>query len=105
MTETSDTTLRIRVYIDGALAREDWVDVADGPYSAWELGSEHVAFVEAAQEAGKPWMCEVYDPAVERLDPEACCMRFGTDAAMMQEPLPIIGWDGGPVMVPRPSPN
>jgi hypothetical protein len=86
----TDDRLRFRVRVDGEIVAEDWL-----PSREWEgradsgeqLAQRHKAICEAAEDDGKRWQIEVYDPDV----PEAeAYLRFGTDQAGMVLPVHVV---------------
>jgi hypothetical protein len=83
-----DPRLRFRVYVDGRLRVETWIDCidADASAAADEAARLHAAITDAAAAAGSVWLTEVYDPD----QPEAnAYLRFGTDRAGMTAPRPV----------------
>jgi hypothetical protein len=88
--------LVFRVFVDGRLVRRDVVtwdqmEGDDAEVLVERLHLAHLAITSAAEEAGRPWLVEMFDadePAGQQ------CVRFGTDAGGgMVEPLPVpAGW-------------
>lgn len=60
----SDPRLRLRLYVDGELADETWLDATD--QSADDITTAtarmHASACQAAEAAGLEWRIEVYDP-------------------------------------------
>lgn len=82
-----DPRLRFRVYIDGKVADEVWLN-ADDPVDhqrVIDVRRKHMRMTDEAERAGKAWLAEVYDPA-EPVRSRAYT-RFGTDVAGMIDPL------------------
>jgi hypothetical protein len=82
-----DPRLRFRIYVDGALAVETWINSvdADADAAAANAAELHAAVTNAAAAAGSLWLTEVYDPAQP---PANAYLRFGTDRDGMTEPEP-----------------
>lgn len=81
--------LRTRVYVDGVLIDEQWIDVLmPGLDDTVRLmtGRQN-AIVEAAIDAGQRWQVEVWDPD---LPGEHGYMRMGTDSQGMRAPIPLL---------------
>ncbi len=83
--DPDDPRLRFRVWVAGILKHEVWINVDDADAEQqMEAGkAAHVAIVKAAEEAGNPWLVEVYDPA---LPVERAHSRWGTDPDGMVDP-------------------
>jgi hypothetical protein len=87
--------LRIRLYIAGRLADEQWIGQHEpepgqphGPrVDGAIIAARHRELVEAAEAAGQSWQVEAFDPGSP--DGEQY-YRFGTDAAGMVTPMAII---------------
>lgn len=77
MEQPSDT-VRIRVFVDGELVEEDWLNDDNSE----ELGLKHFALTEGQDR----WLVEVFNPHVPE---EGAYVRFGTDDSMMTEPIEI----------------
>lgn len=90
MKRADDPRLRLRVWIDGRLAAETWLDVSspDVERVADAATDSHSALVQRADRDGRRWLVEVYDPA--RPEREAYA-RFGTDTAGMVDPRQMAG--------------
>ena len=88
MSGPADPRLRLRLYIDGAVFDEVWIDVshADAQLRMDAAQHRHLALTGQAADRGQRWMVEVYDPA--RPEAEAY-MRFGTDPLGMVEPREV----------------
>lgn len=88
MTDDYDTRLRFRLYIDGRLSAEQWINVDDpdcmSHYEAIEQ-TFHTAS-SLADLAGAVWCVEHYDPAKP---PAEAYTRIGSDTGMMRDPLPV----------------
>jgi hypothetical protein len=84
-----DPRLRFRVWDDGRLADEHWIDADTATAGDAEAAAaRQAAIVAAAAEAGRPWLAEVYDPAL----PEGrAYLRWGTDTAGMVNPVAVPG--------------
>jgi hypothetical protein len=89
MTKT-DSRLRFRLFIDGELVDENWIDSksCDMPTESIMLGLKHAAVYTKAEAEGKLWMSEIYDP--ERPE-DSAYVRIGTDKSMMVQPKPFEG--------------
>ena len=97
---TPDSRLRIRLWIDGALIDEAWIDSLnpEAPAQTSALTAVHSQLAELADAHGIPWLTEVYDPEA----PEGqAYLRIGTDKAGMVQPIAgsldrlladIVGW-------------
>jgi hypothetical protein len=81
--------VRFRIYVAGRVAAEAHAD-GGAVRDIERIGDEHLAIAIAAHDTGQPWLVEVYDPAEP---PDERYLRFGTDAALMHHPLPVLGWD------------
>lgn len=84
---SNDTRLRFRVYVEGELIEETWIDVLDPKTHAGladELRDRHHAITEQADTDDKAWLIEMYDPAQPE---ETAYHRVGTDTAGMVDPL------------------
>ena len=60
----SDPRLRFRVFIDGELTAEAWLDCSaeDAEAQLDSFKAKHARLTEWARECGLPWTVEVYDP-------------------------------------------
>ena len=79
-----DPRLRFRVFIDGELVDETWVNVCtferlDTIEQVW---ARHHRLIAQAQTEGKRWLIEIHDPRI----PEDQALRFGTEQAGIQQP-------------------
>jgi hypothetical protein len=80
-----DTRLRFRVWVAGRLADEYWLDARTADHEEIDAtAARQAAIVDAAGNAGDPWLMEIYDPA--RPD-GAAYTRWGTDVAGMVNPV------------------
>ena len=84
----NDPRMRFRGWVRGQLLDEVWGDVAagtteDAMLCGDVLSLRHLAITQAADEAGRPWLIEIYDPAKPELE---AYVRFGTDAVGMVDP-------------------
>ncbi|MCL2729313.1 MAG: hypothetical protein FWE15_04725 [Actinomycetia bacterium] len=77
--------VRLRVFIESALAAETWAGTGEQISDAFDRHSE---LTRNAHDAGRPWLVEIYYPA-----PPAGYFRFGTDAAGMDGPEPLAADD------------
>jgi hypothetical protein len=85
-----DSRLRLRLWIDGALIDEAWIDSLD-PDSKTKVETVtavHTHLAELADAHGVPWLTEVYDPEQPE---DRAYIRVGTDKAGMVAPLAIGG--------------
>lgn len=86
--EQEDPRLRFRVWVDGELVDETWLDAtnpdADEHFAA--MTGRHEALVQAADLIDSVWLVEWYDPA--RPEDQAYG-RAGTDVAGMVDPKPL----------------
>lgn len=91
MTDPGDPRLRFRIYLDGKLHDERWLDSSNPDYLEHVAAAQrdHAAIAQQADDDGVPWCVETYDPAKP---PRTAYMRIGTDTAAMIAPRP---WDGG----------
>jgi hypothetical protein len=96
--EPTGPRLRMRVYVDGEVAREDWIG-AGSTIDGAQLAAEHADITEAAAARGSVWQVEIYDPTAP--DGEQY-HRYGTDQAGMVLPMAIIP---GPPGYPPQSAN
>jgi hypothetical protein len=79
--------LRLRVYVDGKLADEQWLP-GDTPNVGKDAGHRHREITEQATRDGLLWLVEMFDPN----EPEATAyMRYGTDRRGMVLPLLVLG--------------
>jgi hypothetical protein len=86
-TEGSDPHLRFRVFTDGRLAVEHWFDARTvQPGDVVAMARDHAHHCREADEAGLPWLVEVYDPARPA---DRAFIRWGTDHAAMRAPGPV----------------
>lgn len=71
-----DPRLRIRLYVDGQLADEVWIDARDPGHHAQTDAAQdrHMALAAAAHRAGQSWCMEAFDPAEP---PHRAYIRFG----------------------------
>jgi hypothetical protein len=58
----AETGLRFRLYVDGEVVAEDWLQLGADKASTVAAAYRHAALARAAGEAGKDWMLEVLDP-------------------------------------------
>jgi hypothetical protein len=79
-------SLRIRLFIGGELADEQWVHEPEGVEL---IGAEHTARAQVAERAGQRWLVEIWDATAP---PEEAYLRFGTDEAGMHAPLRVERW-------------
>jgi hypothetical protein len=82
--------LRIRLWIDGELRDETWIDAAD-PFALLAADfarRAHEVLVAAADRDGIPWLTEVYDPSAPE---DRAYFRVGSDHDGMVYPVPING--------------
>lgn len=96
--EPTGPRLRMRVYVDGEVAREDWIG-AGSTIDGAQLAAEHADITEAASDRGSVWQIEIYDPTAP--DGEQY-HRYGTDRAGMVLPTAVIP---GPPGYPPQSAN
>ena len=84
--QAPDRYLRLRLWIDGALIDEAWIDSTDpdAPAKTESLSAVHSHLAELADSHGVPWLTEVYDPAAPE---DQAYIRVGTDKAGMVQPL------------------
>lgn len=84
----TDPRLRFRIYVDGQLAAETWLDCLDADASelAGFAAEIHAEITNAADRAGRKWLTEVYDPDQPE---DRAYLRFGTDTRGMTEPRPV----------------
>ena len=77
-------SLRVRLWIGGALSAEEWFDAGDpaAPARAELVSVAHSAAVDRANAAGVPWLVEVWDPEMPRAE---AFLRFGTDGRIPSE--------------------
>lgn len=82
-----DPRLRFRVYVDGVLVEEVWLDAENDADHERVLAirERHKAMADQADADGKHWMVEVYEPALPK---DRAYTRFGTDANGMVDPRP-----------------
>jgi hypothetical protein len=87
VTEGSDPHLRFRVFTGGRLAVEHWFDARTvKPGDVVAMARDHAHHCREADEAGLPWLVEIYDPA---RPPDRAYIRWGTDHAGMCKPGPV----------------
>jgi hypothetical protein len=82
-----DHRLRYRLYLNGKLAAEYWLD-ATNPDRETHADTIREHLKQATDRAfadGTPWLIETYDPAEP---PAAAYTRFGTDTDGMVAPQP-----------------
>jgi hypothetical protein len=72
------------------LAEEVWVSAIEPNAEARieEIRARHISWAAAAETEGKPWLIEIYDPALAE---DEAYLRMGTDAAGMVDPRPMQG--------------
>ncbi len=99
---TPDSRIRLRLWIDGALIDEAWIDAADddSPAIVATVSAVHSHLAELADAHGVPWLTEVYDPEAPE---DHAYLRVGTDKEGMVQPIAgglahlladIDGWRG-----------
>ncbi len=79
-----DSRLRFRVWVDGALADEYWLDTS----TATDEDAEAAAMRQAgivARAGDRPWLVEIYDPARR----DGAYTRWGTDVTGMVCPVEV----------------
>ena len=84
-----DSRLRLRLYVDGQLADETWLDVRDREQATIQSAITTLVYraaTDAADERGVPWLVEVHDPDEHAPAPY---LRFGTDTRGMVAPLAV----------------
>jgi hypothetical protein len=84
----TDPRLRFRVFVDGQLAAQTWIDCS-APNAQRQMDTAkamHLEIVNRAVAAGKVWLTEVYDP---ELPDEEAYTRFGTDRNGMVLPAEV----------------
>ena len=83
-----DPRLRFRLWIDGELLDEAWIDSndADADEQGTAVQRRHEQLAAEAEGYGYPWLIEVYDPAQP---PDQAYIRFGTDRDGMTEPAEL----------------
>lgn len=83
-----DPRARFRLFVNGVLVDEAWIDVnnPDVGRHADTIKDRHARLAQAADDAGKVWMAESFDPA---LPEDMAYNRMGTDASMMVDPHPL----------------
>lgn len=76
-------SIRVRLYLDGRIAAEDWIAVDDeGPGRAGALAVVHRDTAEGADAAGRLWCVEIYDPDA----PDAVAYtRYGSDRSLIPD--------------------
>jgi hypothetical protein len=79
-------TLRFRVWVDGELVREDWLPGIT-PIVGADLARQHAAVASLAQDSGKTWLVEVYDPDAPA---DEGYLRFGSDTEGMVCPCAVV---------------
>ena len=86
--DSDDPRLRFRLWIDGELLDEVWIDSndADADEQATAVQKRHEQLAAEADGYGYPWLIEVYDPAEPS---ETAYVRFGTDREGMTEPAEL----------------
>lgn len=93
MTDHDDrdtSRLRLRLWIDGELRDETWIDAAD-PHAllAADFARRlHETLVADAEAHDQPWLTEVYDPGAPE---DRAYFRVGSDLDGMVYPVPING--------------
>jgi hypothetical protein len=99
MGQPDDPRLRLRLYIDGIVLDQVWIDTTS-PTAQQQIDStqrRHAALADKADARGERWMAEVYDPAAPA---DNAYLRFGTDPDGMIEPREVHtldlppGWPG-----------
>jgi hypothetical protein len=88
-----DPRLRFRIYVEGEIADEEWIDTtAPGRQDAVDaLMARQLDIAHAAQADGELWMVEVFDP--EQPEHQAYA-RFGTDKRGMILPIQTVRLPG-----------
>lgn len=83
----TDPRIRFRLYIDGKLDAEAWVDTTDDDHAAQNaaIQQDHQQRAHAAEAAGQVWCAEVYDPAAPT---DRAYLRMGTDPNVMRNARP-----------------
>jgi hypothetical protein len=87
-----DPRLRFRVYVEGDVLDEQWLD-ASNPDSERQMDgllSRHAEAVECAEAAGFRWQVEIYDPAKSD---DIAYTRYGTDLDGMANPHRVKKWE------------
>jgi ribosomal protein L37E len=81
-----ETSLRFRLWIDGILADETWIDGADPDVRAQSDTAAHRMRerADAADAAGGVWLLEVFNPTAPA---DAAYLRIGSDVAGMAAPV------------------
>jgi len=74
--------IRIRIYIKGAIAAEQWVTTLDDLTRV----DEHHRLIGQADDRDEPWLMEFYD---NEAPDETACYRVGTDTDGMTIPVPM----------------
>ena len=88
MGATPDPRLRLRLYLDGTVVDQVWID-STSPTAQQQIDStqrRQAALAEQADARGQVWMAEVFDPAAPE---DNAYLRFGTDPGGMIEPRPV----------------
>jgi hypothetical protein len=59
-----DPRMRFRVWVAARLVDEAWADASnpDAAEHVAAIRARHKAITELAQQRGRPWLCEIYDP-------------------------------------------
>jgi hypothetical protein len=83
VTEGPADGLRFRVYVAGELADEHWFSNDADHAEAAEVAHRQAAIAAEADDAGRLWLIEIYDPARPS---GRQYMRYGTDQAGMVAP-------------------
>jgi hypothetical protein len=81
-----DSRLRLRLWIDGALIDEAWIDSLDPRAQdlTATVSEVHSHLAELADAHGVPWLTEVYDPEAPE---DQAYIRVGTDKDGMVQPV------------------
>ena len=89
--DPGDPRMRFRVWVDGMLVGETWVDArdADAEAQAARISEHHLSIAQLADAVGSLWLVEVFDPA---RPVHSGAVRWGTDPAGMVDPIPITEW-------------
>lgn len=82
--DSHESRVRFRVWIDGQLVDELWVDARDSTrlHRVEQVWQRHQDLVGKAEADGRPWAIEIYDPS----RPEDQALRFGTDGTAIKGP-------------------
>jgi hypothetical protein len=76
-----------RIYIEGALAMTDTIEGTEGEMMEQirALAGKHIRRI--MEQESRKFMVEIEDPGL----PEGKrCLRFGTDASLMVQPIPVF---------------